>query len=57
MKPLYLIHGSFLSNIILAGKYFFMLVGWLVMFYNISNLESNLMPDPIYTYILNIYDL
>ena len=29
----------------------------LVVFYNISTLISYLRPNPVYTYILNIYDL
>ena len=33
------------------------LIGWLVGFYNISTLVSYLMPNLIYTYILDIYDL
>ena len=30
---------------------------WLVVFYGISNLVGYLKPNPIYTYISNIYDL
>ena len=33
------------------------MVGRLVLFYGISALEDYLMPNPIYTYILYIYDL
>ena len=33
------------------------MVGWLVMFYGISTLIGYLIPNPVYTYILNIYDL
>ena len=29
----------------------------LVGFYDISNIVGNLMPNPLYTYIFNIYDL
>ena len=32
------------------------LVGWVVS-YGISTLVGYLMPNPLYTYILNIYDL
>ena len=31
--------------------------GWLVSLYGISTLAGYLIPNPIYTYILNIYDL
>ena len=30
---------------------------WLVRFYGISTIVGYLMPNPLYTYILNIYDL
>ena len=30
--------------------------GWLVVFDGISTLECYLMPNPVYTYILNTYD-
>ena len=30
---------------------------WLVGFYGISTIVGYLMPNPLYTYILNIYDL
>ena len=32
-------------------------VGWLVGFYGLSNLDGYLMPNHVYTYILNLYDL
>ena len=32
-------------------------VFWLLLFYGISTLEGYLMPNPLYTYILDIYDL
>ena len=31
--------------------------GWLVGFYGISTIVDYLMPNPLYAYILNIYDL
>ena len=31
--------------------------GWLVEFYGISNIVDYLLPNPLYTHILNIYDL
>ena len=31
--------------------------GWRVKFYGISTREGYLMPNPVYTYILYIYDL
>ena len=33
------------------------IIGWLVDFYGISTLVGYLMPNPVYTYILNLYDL
>ena len=33
------------------------MVGWLVVFYGTSILIGYLMPNPVYTYILNIYYL
>ena len=33
------------------------MVGWLVMFYGISILVGCLMPNLVYTYMLNKYDL
>ena len=36
--------------------FFFMFV-WLVWFYGISTIAGYLMPNPLYTYVLNIYDL
>ena len=30
---------------------------WLVKFYGISTIEDYLMPNPVYTCTLNIYDL
>ena len=33
------------------------LVGWLVGFYGISTIVGYLMPNPLYRYILNIYQL
>ena len=33
------------------------MIGWLFEFYGISNLGGYLMSNPVYIYILNIYDL
>ena len=33
------------------------LVGWFIGFYGISTIVGYLMLNPLYTYILNIYDL
>ena len=33
------------------------LVGWLFGLYSISTIVGYLIPNPLYTYILNIYDL
>ena len=33
------------------------MVSWLVVFYGISTSVSHLMPNPVYTYISNIFDL
>ena len=39
------------------GVIFLQLVGWLVGFYGLSTLIGYLIPNPVYTYILNVYDL
>ena len=44
----------------LSNCYFYTILytaDWLVVFYGISILVGYLMPNPIYTYILNVYDL
>ena len=41
----------------LKKKIEYFMVGWLVVFYGISTLEGYSMLNPVYTYILNIYDL
>ena len=41
------------------SKYIYIEYIWfnLVIFYGISTIEGYLLPNPVYTYILNIYDL
>ena len=32
-------------------------IDWLVIFYGVLTIVGYLMPNPVYTYIMNIYDL
>ena len=51
-------YGSFESRMCGWLKYYIKYIGFdLVGFYGISTIVGYLMPNPLYTYILDIYDL